>query len=54
MPGVQDSCTVIIIKLQSGTGAVVALLNHQIGCNTGVNTAAHGNDRFFIHKFFSC
>ena len=44
----------IIIKLQSGTGAVVALLNHQIGCNTGINTAAHGNDRFFIHKFFSC
>ena len=41
----------IIIKLQSGTGAVIALLNHQIGCNAGINTTAHGNDFFFIHNF---
>ena len=44
----------IIIKLQSRTGTVVALLNHQVGCYAGVNSAAHGDDCFFLHIYFSC
>ena len=51
MPGVPDSCTVDYHKASECTGAVIALLNHQIGCNAGINTTAHGNDCFFIHNF---
>ena len=52
--GVPGNCTVDYHKAQSRTGTVVALLNHQVGCYAGVNSAAHGDDCFFLHIYFSC
>ena len=41
----------IIIKLQSGTGTVIPVLNHQVGSYAGINSAAHGDHCFFLHIF---
>ena len=41
----------IIIKLQSSTGTVIAVLNHQVGSYAGINSAAHGDHCFFLHIF---